>query len=128
MEGVWTMKITNNQIVIAKHLKRKFRSAAMLAAVLLSLSACGKPQPSAKPEATVLPMEQTHATVPAEEAPWQEQLADELLETYGVLPEYYEELGDGSYQVYAEVGGEILPFAILNAATGEYHLVTTEGN
>ena len=112
-----------------KHLKWKFRSAAMLAAVLLlSLSACGKPQPSAKPEATVLPTEQTHATVPAEEAPWHEQLADGLLETYGVLPEYYEELGDGSYQVYAEVGGEILPFAILNAATGEYHLVTTEGN
>ena len=128
MEGVWTMKITNNQIVIAKHLKRKFRSAAMLAAVLLSLSACGKPQPSAKPEATVLPMEQTHATVPAEEAPWHEQLADELLETYGVLPEYYEELGDGTCRVYVEVGGEILPFAILNAATGEYHLVTTEGN
>ena len=122
------MKITNNQIVIAKHLKRKFRSAAMLAAVLLSLSACGKPQPSAKPEATVLPMEQTHATIPAADAPWQEELADKLLETYGVLPEYYEVLGDGSYQVYAEVGGEILPFAILNAATGEYHLVTTKGN
>ena len=123
------MKITNNQIVIAKHLKRKFRSAAMLAAVLLlSLSACGTPQPSAKPEATVLPTEQTHATIPAADAPWQEELADQLLETYGVLPEYYEDLGDGSYQVYAEVGGEILPFAILNAATGEYHLVTTEGN
>ena len=103
--------------------------AAMLAAVLLlSLSACGKPQPSAKPEATVPPTEQTHATIPAADAPWQEQLADELLETYGVLPEYYEDLGDGSYQVYAEVGGEILPFAILNAATGEYHMVTTEGN
>ena len=128
MEGVWTMKITNNQIVIAKHLKRKFRSAAMLAAVLLSLSACGKPQPSAKPEATVLPMEQTHATVPAEKAPWQEALSDKLLETYGVLPEYYEDLGDGTCRVYVEVGGEILPFAILNAATGEYHLVTTEGN
>ena len=122
------MKITNNQIVIAKHLKRKFRSAAMLAAVLLSLSACGKPQPSAKPEATVLPMEQTHATIPAADAPWQEQLADELLETYGVLPEYYEELGDGTCRVYVEVGGEILPFAIFNTATGDYQLITTEGN
>ena len=128
MEGVRTMKITNNQIVIAKHLKRKFRSAAMLAAVLLSLSACGKPQPSAKPEATVLPTEQTHATVPAEEAPWHEELADQLLETYGVLPEYYEDLGDGSYQVYAEVGGEIIAFAIFNTATGDYQLITTEGN
>lgn len=112
-----------------KFAKLRFGFAAMLVAALLcALSACGKPQPSAKPEATVLPTEQTHATVPAEEAPWHEELADELLETYGVLPEYYEELGDGSYQVYAEVGGEILPFAILNAATGEYHLVTIEGN
>lgn len=112
-----------------KHLKWKYRSAAMLAAVLLlSLSACAKIQPSAKPEATVLPMEQTHATVPAEEAPWHEELADQLLETYGVLPEYYEDLGDGSYQVYAEVGGEIMAFAVFNTATGEYQLITTEGN
>ena len=112
-----------------KFAKLRFGFAAMLAAVLLlSLSACGKPQPSAKPEATVLPTEQTHATVPAEEAPWHEQLADGLLETYGVLPEYYEDLGDGSYQVYAEVGGEIMAFAVFNTATGEYQLITTEGN
>lgn len=112
-----------------KHLKWKFRSAAMLAAVLLlSLSACAKIQPSAKPEATVLPTEQTHATVPAEEVPWHEELADELLETYGVLPEYYEDLGDGTCRVYVEVGGEIMAFAVFNTATGEYHLVMTEGN
>ena len=112
-----------------KNARLRFGLAAVLAAVLLlSLPACTKAQPPAQTEPALPPTEQTHATIPAEDAPWQEELADKLLETYGVLPEYYEDLGDGSYQVYAEVGGEILPFAILNAATGEYHLVTTEGN
>lgn len=101
----------------------------MLAAVLLfMLSACTKPQSPAQPEPTVLPTEQTHATIPAEDAPWQEALADELLETYGVLPEYYEDLGDGTCRVYVEVGGEVMPFAIFNTATGEYQLITSEGN
>lgn len=112
-----------------RHTDRRFRSVALLAAALLfALSACGKPQPPAEPEPTVLPTEQTHATVPVEEAPWHTALAEELLEKYGVLPEYYEDLGDGTCQVYVEVGGEVMPFAILNTATGEYCLVTTEGN
>ena len=112
-----------------KATKLKFRLAALLAAVLLfSLSACTKPQPPAEPEPTVQPTEQTHATVPVEEAPWHEALAQELLEKYGVLPEYYEDLGDGICQVYVEVGGEVMPFAIFNTATGEYQLITSEGN
>lgn len=103
-------------------------AASIAAAVLLcTLSACAKPQPPAEPETTVQPTEQTHATVPVEEAPWHEDLAQKLLETYGVLPEYYEDLGDGTCQVYVEVGGEIMPFAILNTATGEYQQITTEG-
>ena len=40
---------------------------------------------------------------------------------YGVLPEYYKDLGDGIYQVYVEVGGEIVPFVTVNSATGDYH-------
>lgn len=112
-----------------RHTERRFRSVALLAAALLcTLSACTKPQPPAEPESTVQPMEQTHATVPVEEAPWQEALAQELLEKYGVLPEYYEDLGDGTCQVYVEVGGEVMPFAILNTATGEYQQITTEGD
>ena len=38
-----------------------------------------------------------------------------------LLPEYYEDLGDGIYQVYVEVGGEIVPFVTVNSATGDYH-------
>ena len=47
--------------------------------------------------------------------------AEDLFSKYGVLPEYYEDLGDGIYQVYVEVGGEIVPFVTVNSATGDYH-------
>ena len=56
-----------------------------------------------------------------EDEPWKVALAEDLLEKYGVVPEYYEDLGDGIYQVYVEVGGEIVPFVAVNSATGDYH-------
>ena len=52
---------------------------------------------------------------------WKVTLAEDLLQKYGVLPKYYEDLGDGIYQVYVEVGGEIVPFVTVNSATGDYH-------
>lgn len=52
---------------------------------------------------------------------WKAALAEDLSEKYGVLPEYYEDLGDGIYQVYVEVGGELVPFVTVNSATGDYH-------
>ena len=57
----------------------------------------------------------------SEEEPWKTALAEDLFEKYGVLPEYYEDLGDGIYQVYVEVGGEIVPFVTVDSATGDYH-------
>ena len=56
-----------------------------------------------------------------EDEPWKAALAEDLFQKYGVLPEYYEDLGDGIYQVYVEVGGEIVPFVAVNSATGDYH-------
>lgn len=56
-----------------------------------------------------------------EEEPWKTALADDLFEKYGVLPEYYEDLGNGIYQVYVEVGGEVVPFVTVDSATGDYH-------
>ena len=56
-----------------------------------------------------------------EDEPWKIALAEDLFAKYGVLPEYYEDLGDGIYQVYVEVGGEIVPFVAVNSATGDYH-------
>ena len=55
------------------------------------------------------------------EEPWQTALAEDLFEKYGVLPERYEDLGNGIYQVYVEVGGEIVPFVTVDSATGDYH-------
>ena len=71
--------------------------------------------------------EETGNTVPSnwekatEDEPWKAALAEDLLQKYGVLPEYYEDLGDGIYQVYVEVGGELVPFVAVNSATGDYH-------
>ena len=56
-----------------------------------------------------------------EDEPWKAALAEDLFEKYGVRPEYYEDLGDGIYQVYVEIGGELVPFVAVNAATGDYH-------
>ena len=112
--------------------------AVILAAVLLlSLTACGTTQSPATSEnmgSTTQQTEQrsdeetstteaapTGAEEVSEEEPWKTALAEELFEKYGVIPEYYEDLGDGIYQVYVEVGGEVVPFVTVDSATGEYH-------
>ena len=119
-------------------MKLKAFAAAMLAAtLLLALSACGKTQSPAASDNLDPPTQQTEQqTIPdasgtedtsadtdesSEDEPWKAALADELFEKYGVLPEYYEDLGDGIYQVYVEVGGEVVPFGTVDSATGEYH-------
>ena len=117
---------------------RPFAATILAAALLLALSACGKnqsPAESGKPEPAGQQTEQSapnaEAPVPENppageeetpvEEPWQTALADDLFEKYGVLPEYYEDLGDGIYQIYVEVGGEIVPFVTVDSATGDYH-------
>ena len=125
-------------------MKYKAYLPMVLAAVLLFLlTACGKTQsPAAATESvtaaqqtelqTVLEttVEETIAEEPTVEEPtveetseeaWKEELAESLFENYGVLPEYYEDLGNGIYQVYVEVGGEIVPFVTVDSATGDYH-------
>ena len=69
-------------------------------------------------EADTVPSNWEKAT---EDEPWQTALAEDLFAKYGVLPEYYEDLGDGIYQVYVEIGGELVPFVAVNSATGDYH-------
>ena len=119
-------------------MKLKAFAAAMLAAtLLLALSACGKTQSpaastgsdsdtqqaeqqnDAKPSADEDPS--NHGDEASQDEAWKEELAETLFENYGVLPEYYEDLGDGIYQVYVEVGGEVVPFGTVDSATGEYH-------
>ena len=132
-------------------MKYKTLAATMLAATLLfTLAACGKTQPPAASHQLDPAAQQTEQqTVPEtseeedsltnvdevsedgsaptgaeeapEEEPWKTALAEDLFEKYGVLPEYYEDLGDGIYQVYVEVGGEVVPFVTVDSATGDYH-------
>ncbi|MDY3250454.1 MAG: hypothetical protein SOX32_08930 [Candidatus Choladocola sp.] len=58
----------------------------------------------------------------SEDEAWKADLEKRLFENYGVIPEYYEDLGDGNYQVYADVGGEVVPFVTVDAKTGEYQM------
>lgn len=106
-------------------------------AAALVMSACGRAQTPAieTPAASPAPAEQVIETpaaetpvveTPAVETPvveeeWKKELAESLFENYGVLPEYYEDLGNGIYQVYVEVGGKIVPFVTVDSATGDYH-------
>ena len=131
--------------------QKTFIAILLAAALLLALTACGTAQPpaasdnvnsttqpteqrnDAEPSATEAPEtdaastgeEETTApeTAPigAEEEAWKTALAEDLLEKYGVIPEYYEDLGDGIYLVYVEMGGKVVPFVTVDSATGEYH-------
>lgn len=87
---------------------RKF--LVLAAVLLLTLTACGKTKTE-----SVSPQQ----TQPEES--WKTAFAETLLENYGILPEYYEDLGDGIYQVYAEVGGEVILVGTVDSATGEFH-------
>ena len=118
-------------------MKSKAFSSFISALLLLSLTACGKPQePVETAGSTAVPVQTEAQTVPettaantiaanrieaSEDVPWMAALAEDLFQKYGVLPEYSEELGDGIYQVFVEVGGEIVPFVTVNSATGDYH-------
>ena len=61
----------------------------------------------------------------AEETPekeaWKKVFEEDLFQKYGVIPEYYENLGDGIYQVYVKIDGKVVPYVTVNSATGDYH-------
>ena len=59
----------------------------------------------------------------SEDEAWKEDLEKSLFENYGVIPKYYEDLGDGIYQVYVEVGGEVVPLVTVDSATGDYQVI-----
>ena len=123
--------------------RKLFTLILSMAVLMLALAGCGRtqlPEASGKPESADRQTEQSapnaetsvSENAPAdkedppeeespEEEPWKTALAEDLFEKYGVLPEYYEDLGDGIYQVYVEVGGEIVPFVTVDSATGDYH-------
>ena len=99
-----------------------------LVALLLTLAACG-----ARRDADVLPNlvstgtepdtepAPTQASTEAQKEVWKVEFERGLMENYGVAPEYYEDLGDGIYQVYVKIDGKIVPYVTVNSATGDYH-------
>ena len=54
---------------------------------------------------------------------WKEDLEKSLFENYGLIPKYYEDLGDGIYQVYMEVGGEVVLLVKVDSETGDYQVI-----
>ena len=105
--------------------------------MVLSLTACGKSSAHDKGELSVSTDTQVEPSN-EEEAPsnedtpadadtstndeaWKTEFEKSLLENYGVTPNHYEDLGDGVYQVYAEIDGKVVPYVAVDSTTGDYH-------
>lgn len=113
---------------------KKLRFLAALAAMLLVLTACRARDSELPvtpiPDTTDVPTEAateapteapTQAPTQEEKEAWKIEFEKSLLENYGVTPEYYEDLGDGIYQVYVRIDGKLVPYVTVDSATGDYH-------
>lgn len=101
--------------------KRKMTEFLVLA-VVLSLTACSGKTTEAETET------QSESTTEAEFAgiidvktDWKATFEAVLMKERGIKPDHYEELGSGIYQVYVEKDGKVIPYAIVDSTTGEYH-------
>ena len=121
-------------------MKRKGLIATVLVlAHLFVMTACGNTQPVEQMQQPDAPIEQisetnpeispsteetlTHAdaTEETDADAWKTEFEQSLLDNYGVVPDHYEYLDDGVYQVYVEIDGKIVPYVAVNSATGDYH-------
>ena len=114
---------------------KELKFLAALAAMLLVLTACGAKDnelpvtlipdttDAAPTEAPTEVPTQTPTQAPTQEEKeaWKIEFEKSLLENYGVTPEYYEDLGDGIYQVYVRIDGKLVPNVAVDSATGDYH-------
>ena len=115
-------------------------AAALAAMMLLSLAACGKVPPtgnSVQDPSTagntggtveMIPSTDTDSSPDAStnedgaaDDSWKAAFEKSLLENYGVKPDHYEELENGVYQVYVEIDGKVIPYVVVDSATGDYH-------
>ena len=101
--------------------KRKMTEFLILA-VVLSLTACSGKNTEAETET------QSESTTEAEfsgiidvKTDWKATFEAVLMKERGVKPDHYENLGNGIYEVYVEKDGKVIPYAILDSETGEYH-------
>lgn len=138
------MKDTNKTMDSLLDTCKLFAAAILVAVLLLAFAGCEKgradstltqtipsTQQTTQPETTQAPTikETTPAveTVPTAETTasteeaWKIEFEKSLLENYGVTPEYYEDLGNGIYQVYVNIDGKVVPYVVVDSATGDYH-------
>lgn len=123
--------------------RRNIALAALAALLLFTLAACGRRAPAPAPAsaasagegAAAAPAEEPSVpdssgseTEPAEkdassaaDEAWKQAFEESLWENYGVVPDHYEDLGDGVYQVYVEIDGKVVPYVAVDSATGDYH-------
>ncbi len=123
--------------------QRNIALAALAALLLFTLAACGRRAPAPAPAsaasagegAAAAPAEEPSVpdssgseTEPAEkdassaaDEAWKQAFEESLWENYGVVPDHYEDLGDGVYQVYVEIDGKVVPYVAVDSATGDYH-------
>ncbi len=123
--------------------QRNIALAALAALLLFTLAACGRRAPAPVPAsaasagegAAAAPAEEPSVpdssgseTEPAEkdassaaDEAWKQAFEESLWENYGVVPDHYEDLGDGVYQVYVEIDGKVVPYVAVDSATGDYH-------
>lgn len=101
--------------------KRKITGFLALV-VVLSLTACSGKTTETETET------QTESSTEAEFAgtidvkkDWKAAFEAILMKERGVKPDHYEELGSGIYQVYVEKDGKVVPYAIVDSVSGEYH-------
>ena len=52
---------------------------------------------------------------------WKTDFEKSLMDNYGYSVDHYEDLGDGIYQAYVEIDGQVVPYVTVDSATGEYH-------
>lgn len=123
--------------------QRNIALAALAALLLFTLAACGRRAPAPAPAsaasagegAAAAPAEEPSVpdssgseTEPAEkdassaaDEAWKQAFEESLWENYGVVPDHYEDLGNGVYQVYVEIDGKVVPYVAVDSATGDYH-------
>lgn len=138
------MKDTNKTMDNLLDTCKLFAAAILVAVLLLAFAGCGKGRVNDAPTQTIpttqqtTPPETTQAptikettpaveTVPTAETTastkeaWKIEFEKSLLENYGVTPEYYEDLGNGIYQVYVKIDGKVVPYVAVDSTTGDYH-------
>lgn len=84
----------------------------------LVLSSCSR---TVSPSETAFPSSSVVQEQASSDESWKVDFEKSLLENYNVTPEYYEDLGDGVYQVYVKIDGKVVPYVAVDSATGDYH-------